>query len=152
MTRKTYFKENVFRGNDSNTGQWQLSTWTCPSAAAAREAGLAGEASPSPSSGSLRPGLHHHRLFAEQKMQGVRRFKRGRFLSLQGYRLVICYMLPAPLFPRLVEEQKQLLIKIQNYKARLAERKQYLSHICFWEGYNSHKSWAKLYFLFYHFN
>lgn len=70
----------------------------------------------------------------------------GRFLSLQGYHLAICYMLPTPLFPRLREEQKQLLIKIQNYKACLAERKQYLSHICFWEGYNSHKSWAKLYF------
>lgn len=72
MTRKIYFKENVFQGNDSNTGQRQLSTWLCLGAAAAQEAGLAGGASPSPRSGSPRPGLHHHSLFAERKMQGVR--------------------------------------------------------------------------------
>lgn len=89
--------------------------------------GLTEGASPSLSSSVL----HHRSRFAERKMQGVRRFKTGRFFSLPGYRLAICYVLPSPLFPRLAEEQKQLLIKIQNYKARLAERKQYLSHICF---------------------
>lgn len=68
---------------------------------------------------------------------------RRRFFSLWCYHLVICYVLPTPLFLRL-GEQKQPLIKIQNYKACLEERKQYLSHIWFWEGYNSHKSWAKL--------
>lgn len=66
-----------------------------------------------------------------------------RFLSPNCYHLAICYVLPTPLFLRLAE-QKQPLIKIQNYKACLAERKQYLNHIWFWEGYNSHKSWLKL--------
>lgn len=66
-----------------------------------------------------------------------------RFFSPKCYHLAICYVLPTPLFLRLAE-QKLPLIKIQNYKACLAERKQYLSHIWFWESYNSHKSWAKL--------
>lgn len=66
-----------------------------------------------------------------------------RFFSPKCYHLAICYVLPTPLFLRLAE-QKLPLIKIQNYKACLAERKQYLSHIWLWESYNSHKSWVKL--------
>lgn len=66
-----------------------------------------------------------------------------RFFSPKCYHLAICYVLPTPLFLRLAE-QMQPLIKIQNYKVCLAERKQYLSHIWLWEGYNSLKSWAKL--------
>lgn len=66
-----------------------------------------------------------------------------RFFSPKCCPLAICYVLPIPLFLRLTE-QMQPLIKTQNYKACLVERKQYLSHSWFWEGYNSPKSWAKL--------
>lgn len=89
---------------------------------------------PTPASASVQP-LQNERC----REWGTSR----RFFSLRCYHLAICYVLPTPLFLRLAE-QKQPLIKIQNYKACLAERKQYLSHIWFWEGYNSHKSWAKL--------
>lgn len=141
--KKTYFKENVFQGNYSKTGQQQLSTWLCPGTAATQKfcrtcwgsISLPQKWVPKPRSASVQP-LQNERC----REWGT---SRRRFFSLWCYHLVICYVLPTPLFLRL-GEQKQPLIKIQNYKACLEERKQYLSHIWFWEGYNSHKSWAKL--------
>lgn len=53
------------------------------------------------------PSLHHCSLCGRREA-----LKRGRFLSLWGYHLAIHYVLPTPLFPRLPEEQKQLLTKI----------------------------------------
>lgn len=116
MARAAHFKANVFRGNDSTQGSGS-SAWS-----RACEGGLAGGTSPGPGNEPLRPGPQHSSLLAERKMQGMRHFKRGRFLSLQGYHLAICYLLPTTLFRRLMEEQKQLLIKIQNYTFHLAEK------------------------------
>lgn len=135
ISRKMYFKEIALIQGSSSSARGRAQAPLLP-----RKQDL-------PVQHLLAPAMGLYRGAASrQPVQNKRRREWDtwrRFFSPKCYYLAICYVLATPLFLRLAE-QKLPLIKIQNYKACLAKRKQYLSHIWFWGSYNSHKSWAKL--------
>lgn len=136
-----YFKENVFQGNYFNAGQQQLSTRPCPGTAAAQKAKLASGASPCPSSRSLPLGLHQGSLCRTKDTGNEALEEDSSLQSAIIWQFVMCSQ------PHCFWDSQNKSCHSSRFKITrlvLQKRKQYLSHIWFWESYNSHKSWVKL--------